>query len=179
MFYRVLSTHDVLYQVFIGAGLEHNTNTLNAELAGLLSCLLRLAKTRQDTETVRPWMDSVRAKLLPFKIMDSFRNNWQIYTLPFKSLESLRFSDVFESSLLFSPRLHLFDHSKNSNIVKYYCNILKRTVFYCNIFKNVIYSCDDKAEFIALITQVFSVTWSVSVANSFAAYFCGNREFHE
>ncbi len=71
MFYRVLSTHDVLYQVFIGAGLEHNTNTLNAELAGLLSCLLRLAKTRQDTETVRPWMDSVRAKTA------SFQNNGQ------------------------------------------------------------------------------------------------------
>jgi len=60
--------------------------------------------------------------------------------------------DFFEGSI-FSPRLHLFDQSKNSNIVKCYLKF-QRTVFYCNIFKNsVIYSCDGKAEFSASVLQ--------------------------
>ncbi len=33
-------------------------------------------------------------------------------------------------------------------------------VLYFNIFENVIYSYDDKGEFSAVVTPVFSVTWS-------------------
>ncbi len=38
--------------------------------------------------------------------------------------------------------------------------IYKITVFYFIYFLNVIYSCDRKAEFSAVFTPVFSVTWS-------------------
>ncbi len=40
---------------------------------------------------------------------------------------------------------------KNSNIVKYYYNLI---FFYFNIFQNVIYSSDGKAEFPLTITPV-------------------------
>ncbi len=53
------------------------------------------------------------------------------------SLGSLRFN-VFETSLLLSLGLHLFD--QNSNII----NDNKITVFYLIIFYNVIYSSDGK-----------------------------------
>ncbi len=43
----------------------------------------------------------------------------------------------------------------------------KRNVFYVNIFLNAIYSCDGKAEFLASITPVFSVTWSFRNISSY------------
>ncbi len=47
---------------------------------------------------------------------------------------------------------------KNSSIVKYHYNI--KWLFSISIyFKISVYSCDDKAEFSAAITPVFSVTW--------------------
>ncbi len=44
--------------------------------------------------------------------------------LPFKSLRLLQRFNVFQRSLLCSPRLHLFDqkHSQNRNIVTFYNN---------------------------------------------------------
>ncbi len=67
---------------------------------------------------------------------------------------------VYESFYVLKISIFLFIWSKckNYNIVKYYYNL--RTVFYFNIISNVIYFCDSKAEFSAVITPVFSVTWS-------------------
>ncbi len=59
--------------------------------------------------------------------------------------------NVFENSLLSSPRMHLFDqnYSKNSNVVKYYYNLNITTVFYFEIIKyNILMWW--KTEFLAL-----------------------------
>jgi len=47
-------------------------------------------------------------------------------------------------------------HSKNTNIVKYYCNLIffYFYIFYFNILLNVIYSCE--AEFSAAIIPVLT-----------------------
>jgi len=52
--------------------------------------------------------------ILPF-------NSWKSTTLLFKSLELARFANVSKRSILYSPRLHLYNknHSENSNIGKY------------------------------------------------------------
>ncbi len=47
------------------------------------------------------------------------------------------------------------------NYSKKHCDIAQfKIIIYFNIFWNVIYFCDGKAEFSAVITPVFSVTWS-------------------
>ncbi len=64
---------------------------------------------------------------------------------------------LFDRSLLGSPKLRLFDQKyiKNSNIVKNYYNcFLAYDILNCNSFLWY------KAEFLAAITPVFSVTWS-------------------
>ncbi len=85
----------------------------------------------------------------------------------FKCLGSVRFLNVFERSLLccIYSRLHLLF---NAAFFFIYKNIGKsELLLQCNIafsiliyFKSVIYSCDGKAEFSAVVTPIFSVTWS-------------------
>ncbi len=80
--------------------------------------------------------------------------------LLFKCLELVRWwmLNVFEISILCSPRLHLFKWkcSKGSNILKCYYN--SKYLFSIWIFKTLSYSCDAKLNF--QHDYLFSVTWS-------------------
>jgi len=64
---------------------------------------------------------------------------------------------IFWMKSLCSPRLHWFDQNAAETVILWNIIQFKTTVFPSNLFQNVIYSCN---EFSAVITSIFSVTWS-------------------
>ncbi len=65
-----------------------------------------------------------------------------------------------EKSLIHTRASVIWSKNGLKTVILWNVVTVEITVFYFNIFLNVIYSCDGKAEFSAVITPVFSVTWS-------------------
>jgi len=87
-------------------------------------------------------LDDIRVSKLSAKVFLKVNYSFKMFTLLFKILGSVRFFNVFERSLVYSPRLQLFDPKlKKKTILKYYYNLK----YFVSILKlNLLYSCNGK-----------------------------------